>query len=572
MNSYSEKNITIWSLETLNAICTSNNNHPIINISIDFIYNYSLEDFTFNSISNHLLSLWEYDSKNKKLNCINFNHEDIEEVPEIDEYFLSIENTQYFEYNKSEYIIIGTNFGNIILLSKNDKNEIFFIKKYMLKLGEISHMFYFNNLKFLIFCENKLIYYQLEKIKNPSNEIFEFLDNDNNKNKKIIEFNQNINSIYCEEDTNEILVLTDYAHIFYLNLDKSNNCHLMLSSNFRSNIIKIDFFKEFIINLDNKGVFTIFNKNNFIIFGYLFENKKNNFIANNFEILNEKYLFITFTNINKILLYNLENYTSIGWINMDFLNNIEKINHIKLIDKYILLLTNQNNLYYFEIIDLINLKFTYARILIDKIDFNINNISCKISLNNEINFGIILNDSTINIYSILKNIKIETNKLDSFNFLKYKKNLYDNDFYSKVKSDEIQALLNTINNYDEIKMTNEMIFSNKKNKTIYFSFSEFVSNIFIRDYNKKIIIKILDLNNYHICNIDLSFDEKYIIFGTNEGLIGLITRLNLNEFNGFSIEFVNSHYDMVNYIKFEKEKNNFLSCSYNENILWNISN
>jgi len=568
VNSYSEKNITIWSLETLNAICTSNNNHPIINISIDFIYNYSLEDFTFNSISNHLLSLWEYDSKNKKLNCINFNHEDIEEVPEIDEYFLSIENTQYFEYNKSEYILIGTNFGNIILLSKNDKNEIFFIKKYMLKLGEISHMFYFNNLKFLIFCENKLIYYQLEKIKNPSNEIFEFLDNDNNKNKKIIEFNQNINSIYCEEDTNEILVLTDYAHIFYLNLDKSNNCHLMLSSNFRSNIIKIDFFKDFIINLDNKGVFTIFYKNNFIIYGYLFKNRKNNFIANNFEILNEKYLFITFTNINKILLYNLENYTSIGWINMDFLNNIEKINHIKLIDKYILLLTNQNNLYYFEIIDLISLKFTYARILIDKIDFNINNISCKISLNNEINFGIILNDSTINIYSILKNIKIETNKLDSFNFLKYKKNLYDNDFYSKVKSDEIQALLNTINNYDEIKMTNEMIFS----KTIYFSFSEFVSNIFIRDYNKKIIIKILDLNNYHICNIDLSFDEKYIIFGTNEGLIGLITRLNLNEFNGFSIEFFNSHYDIINCIKFEKEKNNFLSCSYNENILWNISN
>ena len=572
MNSYSEKNITIWSLETLNAICTSNNNHPIINISIDFIYNYSLEDFTFNSISNHLLSLWEYDSKNKKLNCINFNHEDIEEVPEIDEYFLSIENTQYFEYNKSEYIIIGTNFGNIILLSKNDKNEIFFIKKYMLKLGEISHMFYFNNLKFLIFCENKLIYYQLEKIKNPSNEIFEFLDNDNNKNKKIIEFNQNINSIYCEEDTNEILVLTDYAHIFYLNLDKSNNCHLMLSSNFRSNIIKIDFFKEFIINLDNKGVFTIFNKNNFIIFGYLFENKKNNFIANNFEILNEKYLFISFTNINKILLYNIENYTSIGWINLDFLIDIEKINQIKLIDKYIFLLTNQNNLYYFEIIDLLNLKFTYARILIDKIDFNINNISCKLLFNNEINFGIILSDTTINIYSIQKNIKIEAHNLDSFNLLKYKKKLYENDFYSKEKSNEIQALLNTINNYEEIKITNEVVFCNKKNKNIYFSFCEFISNIFIRDYDKKITIKFLDLNNYHICNLDLSFDDKYIIFGTNEGILGLITRLNQNEFNGLSIEFINSHYDIVNYIKFEKEKNNFLSCSYNENILWNISN
>ena len=134
VNSYSEKNITIWSLETFNAICSYNINFPIINISIDFIYNYSLEDFTFNSISNHLLSLWEYDSKNKKLNCFNFNHEDIEEIPEIDEYFLSIENTQFFEYNKSEYILIGTNFGNIILVSKNDKNEIFFIKKYMLKL------------------------------------------------------------------------------------------------------------------------------------------------------------------------------------------------------------------------------------------------------------------------------------------------------------------------------------------------------------------------------------------------------------------------------------------------------
>ena len=441
----------------------------------------------------------------------------------------------------------------------------------MLKLGEISHMCYFNNLKFLIFCENKLIFYKLDKIKNPSNTIFEFL-NDNNKNKNIIEFNQNINSIFCEEDTNEILVLTDYAHIFYINLDKSNNCNLMLSSNFRSNIIKIDFFKEFIINLDNKGVFTIFNKNNFIIFGYLFENKKNNFIANNFEILNEKYLFISFTNINKILLYNLENYTSIGWINLDFLIDIEKINQIKLLDKYIFLLTNQNNLYYFEIIDLLNLKFTYARILIDKIDFNINNISCKLLFNNEINFGIILSDTTINIYSIQKNIKIEAHNLDSFNLLKYKKKLYENDFYSKEKSNEIQALLNTINNYDEIKITNEVVFCNKKNKNIYFSFCEFISNIFIRDYDKKITIKILDLNNYHICNLDLSFDDKYIIFGTNEGILGLITRLNQNEFNGLSIEFINSHYDIVNYIKFEKEKNNFLSCSYNENILWNISN
>ena len=156
--------------------------------------------------------------------------------------------------------------------------------------------------------------------------------------------------------------------------------------------------------------------------------------------------------------------------------------------------------------------------------------------------------------------------------LKYKKKLYENDFYSKEKSNEIQALLNTINNYDEIKITNEVVFCNKKNKNIYFSFCEFISNIFIRDYEKKITIKILDLNNYHICNLDLSFDDKYIIFGTNEGILGLITRLNLNEFNGFSIEFVNSHYDIVNYIKFEKEKNNFLSCSYNENILWNISN
>ena len=440
----------------------------------------------------------------------------------------------------------------------------------MLKLGEISHMCYFNNLKFLIFCENKLIFYKLDKIKNPSNTIFEFLD-DNNKNKNIIEFNQNINSIFCEEDTNEILVLTDYAHIFYLNLDKSNNINLMLSSNFRSNIIKIDFFKEFIINLDNRGVFTIFNKSNFIIFGYLIENKKNNFIANNFEILNEKYLFISFTNINKILLYNIENYTSIGWINLDFLIDIEKINQIKLIDKYIFLLTNQNNLYYFEIIDLLNLKFTYARILIDTIDFNINNISCKILFNNEINFGIILSDTTINIYSILKNIKIEAHNLDSFNLLKYKKKLYENDFYSKEKSNEIQALLNTINNYDEIKITNKVVFSNKENKKIYFSFCEFISNIFIRDYDKKITIKILDLNNYHICNLDLSFDDKYIIFGTNEGILGLITRLNQNEFNGLSIEFINSHYDIVNYIKFEKEKNNFLSCSYNENILWNIS-
>ena len=192
--------------------------NPIMSVSIDFIHNYSLKNFDFYSICQHILSFWHYDNDSNKLTVVNYNHEDIERTPDAEEFFLTIENTQFFEFVDSAYLFIGTNLGNIILVSKNTNNKVFFIKKFTLNFGSITKINYYNNEGLILSSEDGIIYYwKQDKVKKPSNNMFNFISN-----KKPIEvkIGEPINSFFSD-DGEEMICITDYGNVFYANTKKS---------------------------------------------------------------------------------------------------------------------------------------------------------------------------------------------------------------------------------------------------------------------------------------------------------------------------------------------------------------
>ena len=51
------------------------------------------------------MSFWNYDNDINKLSVVNYNHEDIEKTPNEEEFFLTFENSQYFEFVDSTYLL-----------------------------------------------------------------------------------------------------------------------------------------------------------------------------------------------------------------------------------------------------------------------------------------------------------------------------------------------------------------------------------------------------------------------------------------------------------------------------------
>ena len=537
--------------------------NPIMSVCIDFIHNYSLKNFNFYSICQHILSFWNYDNDTNKLSVVNYNHEDIEKTPNAEEFFLTIENSQYFEFVDSAYLFIGTNLGNIILVSKNNNNKVFFIKKFTLDFGAISKINYFNNEGLILSSEGGKIYsWKQDKVKVPSNNMFNFIIN-----KKPIEININepINSFFTD-DGEEMICISDYGNVFYVNIKKSCEPKKLISSgNLRTKIIKLNYYKNEIFSLGLNGIICIFGKDNFSVIGFI---KLDNNLIKKFYILG-KYMLILIDKINDIYVYDIENKMVMGKILYSFTEDKKNEDSIKEIcvdeneKNEFLIRTNKNRIFFFRIDNIEENKFSYTEIFKEN-ELNIVSFQKQNNL-----FSLCLNDTSVYLYNIdlnNKNVINPENKYDDFSIIESQIKEYINDSESINFINDLKLRKQTVQTY-EMPLTTQIKFSNKFNN-IYYCFSEMLSLLYIRNYVNHENIKILNLNTFHPTSFSINLNEDNIFLGSKEGTSIIIKRTNMDFFEGFIIEFSEYHYDTVNDSVIID--NHAFSCSYNEIIKWDL--
>ncbi len=537
--------------------------NPIMSVCVDFIHNYSLKNFNFYSICQHILSFWNYDNDTNKLSVVNYNHEDIEKTPNAEEFFLTIENSQYFEFVDSAYLFIGTNLGNIILVSKNNNNKVFFIKKFTLNFGAISKINYFNNEGLILSSEGGKIYsWKQDKVKVPSNNMFNFIIN-----KKPIEININepINSFFTD-DGEEMICISDYGNVFYANIKKSCEPKKLISSgNLRTKIIKLNYYKKEIFSLGLNGIICIFGKDNFSVIGFI---KFDNNLIKKFYILG-KYMLILIDKINDIYVYDIENKIIMGKILYSFTEDKKNEDSIKEIcvdeneKNEFLIRTNKNRIFFFRLENIEENKFSYTEIFKEN-ELNIVSFQKQNNL-----FSLCLNDTSVYLYNIdlnNKNVINPENKYDDFSIIESQIKEFINDSESINFINDLKLRKQTVQTY-EMPLTTQIKFSNKF-INIYYCFSEMLSLLYIRNYVNHENIKILNLNTFHPTSFSINLNEDNIFLGSKEGTSIIIKRTNMDFFEGFIIEFSEYHYDTVNDSVIID--NHAFSCSYNEIIKWDL--
>ncbi len=187
-------------------------------------------------------------------------------------------------------------------------------------------------------------------------------------------------------------------------------------------------------------------------------------------------------------------------------------------------------------------------------------LNCK-SVSNEKGYTTLsFSDGTIVTFILEKNNnQVNFTLLDKFNMIeKYLQNYED----SNVK-EIYQNLSNYRNDYKTISL-----FSNHFDGVIL-GFHECLQYLFVRNYVKRDIIKLIPLN-YYPSSLALSDQEKYIAVGTKEGLFLFITRGEENYNSCFNLDIFKGHYDTIDSIKFSHDTKKVFSTSKNEIFVWDI--
>lgn len=140
--------------------------------------------------------------------------------------------------------------------------------------------------------------------------------------------------------------------------------------------------------------------------------------------------------------------------------------------------------------------------------------------------------------------------------------------YMKSNEDSsIKEMYDNLANYrNDYKTT--ALFSNHFDGVVL-GFHESLQFLFVRNFVKKDIIKLIPLN-YFPSALALSDQEKYIAVGTKEGLFLFITRGEENYNSCFNLDIFKGHYDAIDSITFSHDSKKVFSTSRNELFIWEI--
>ena len=493
------------------------------------------------------------------MTALHYKQEDIDFDLEIGEYFLSIETTPYYEYVKTAYILIGTNIGTILLIGKDLQKKIYYLRKYTLKIEPIIKICYYNNNKLILSVFGDKIYIwkdllQNMKSKNPNDMMFDYLNVIDNKCLigKVTDGYSNIVSMYTF-DGYEMIFVGVLGEIYFgqdNDGDVFRSSKLLNGGHRDKNIIDICLLYDRIVcSLDSSGLVVLWDSNlSFDICGYIDNGKDNKIVqmltdVNCLLFLNEYKRTSSELNTN-IQRFNFNN-KQIDKV-YDIIKNQQYYKHLNTKKEYIVRLYKLNNdiitaVSNYNSIYTINISQNKYNLLhyvhgIESSKYDIISLQCKLNSNL---ISISYNESTICVYTF------EINKSTSYiNSIKDKFNLFQYQSEQDETNTELKLQLSTIDKNKPRFMTKTLFYQND-----LLCINEILSFIYIRDYNKQLMLSSIPLNNYYPLSIGHTLNNYQFFIGTKEGFLITITRLNLSEYKGFKIDISNTNFDSINNIK-----------------------
>ena len=512
----------------------------------------------FITAAQHVVSFWKI-NENYKLEGFHINFEEFTNQRIVGEYVTGLYITPYYNQIQTSYVITATNKGNIMII---DKERKVLFKKYLISKFPLTKVFFLNG-HFICAGEGPLIYcwkYDNEKL--DFRNVFSFLENGKEK-ATLLFLDSAVNSMVLSETGEEGLLTTDIGSIFFMNFEERAAFKIISAHiNCKIGSLECDISNQNLISSGEDGGIRCWTLDSF---DQRFLLQKLGKIPKKI-LLNHKDNILIIQYDNEYLsLYNMSSLKSLGKIIIPE----EQILYYDLVfnDNAILIITVERNIY------LINVKtWEPLSILFTEITLKNNNIlpknqmckslKCK-SISDEKGYATLsFADGTITTFFIekVKDSQINFILLDKFNMIEI--------YLQNNEDSSIKDMYNNLTNFRNDYRT-DSVFSTHFDGVVI-GFHECLQFLFIRNFVKKDIIKMIPLN-YFPYALALSDQEKYIAVGTKEGLILFITRGEENYNSCFNLDIFKGHYDHVDAIKFSHDTKKVFSTSQSELFVWEIN-
>ena len=546
-----EKSVCVWNFTNLTVIDSKSVKfNPFCAVCEDRIDG----NLYFMTAAQHVISFWKI-NENYKLDGFHMNFEDLTNQRIVGEYITGLTLTPYFTKIRTCYAIISTNKGNLMIVDK-EKKTLF--KKYIISKFPLTKIFFVGE-HFICAGEGPLAYcWKFENDKLENRNIFSFLE----KEKATLLFlDSAVNSVALSETGEEGLLTTDIGSIFFMNFEERAAFKIISAHiNCRINSLDCDISNLNLISSGEDGGIRCWTLDSFDQRFLLQKIGKNP----NKILLNpkENILIIQFEN-EYLSLYNMTSLKSLGKITIPD----EQILYYDLIfnNNAILLITVEKNIYLININNWEPLSVLFTELALRNNTILPKNQLCKSldckSISNEKGYATFsFADGTIVTFYLEKNKnQVNFTLLDKFNMIEiYMQNNED----SNIK-EMYENLANYRNDYRTVSL-----FSTHFDGVVL-GFHECLQFLFIRNFVKRDIIKLIPLN-YFPSSLALSDQERYIAVGTKEGLLLFITRGEENYNSCFNLDIFKGHYDTVDSIKFSHDTKKVFSTSKNELFVWDI--
>ena len=546
-----EKSICVWNFTNLTVIDSKSVKFNIFSIACEERLDSNLY---FMTASQHVISFWTI-NENYKLDGFHMNFEDLTNQRVVGEYITGLALTPYFTQIRTCYAVLSTNKGNIMIV---DKEKKIMFKKYIISKFPLTKIFFVGE-HFVCAGEGPLLYcWKFENEKLESRNIFSFLE----KEKPTLLFlDSAVNSVTLSESGEEGLLTTDIGSIFFMNFEERAAFKIISAHiNCKINSLDCDINNQNLISSGEDGGIRCWTLDSF---DQRFLLQKVGKIPKKI-LLNpkENILIIQYEN-DYLSLYNMTTLKSIGKIIIPD----EQILYYDLIfdNDAILLITVEKNIYLVNINNWEPLSILFTELTLSNNTILPKNQLCKSlnckSISNEKGYATFsFTDGTI-VTFYLEKIKNQINfiLLDKFNMI---------EIYMQNNEDmNVKEIYQNLTNYrNDYKTTS--LFSNHFDGVVL-GFHECLQFLFVRNFVKKNIIKLIPLN-YFPSSLALSDQEQFIAVGTKEGLLLFITRGEENYNSCFNLDIFKGHYDSVDTIKFSHDTKKVFSTSKNELFVWDI--
>ena len=509
----------------------------------------------FMTVAQHVMSFWKI-NENYKLDGFHMNFEDLTNQRLVGEYITGLTLSPYFNKIRTCYAILSTNKGNIMIVDKEKKS---FFKKYIISKFPLTKIFFVGE-HFVCVGEGPLAYcWKFEREKLESKNVFSFLE----KEKATLLFlDSAVNSATLSETGEEGLLTTDIGSIFFMNFEERAAFKIISAHiNCKINSLDCDVSNQNLISSGEDGGIRCWTLDSF---DQRFLLQKIGKIPRKI-LLNpkENILIIQFEN-DYLSLYNMTSLKSLGKINIPD----EEILYYDLIfnNDAILIITIEKNIYLIKINNWEPLSVLFTELALRNNTILPKNQLCKSlnckSISNEKGYATFsFADGTIVTFYLEKmNNQVNFILLDKFNMIEtYMQNNDDNN---------IKEMYQNLTNYRNDYKTNSLFSTHFDG--VVLGFHESLQFLFIRNFVKRDIIKLIPLN-YFPSALALSDQEKYISVGTKEGLLLFITRGEENYNSCFNLDIFKGHYDCIDSIKFSHDTKKVFSTSKNELFVWDIN-